>query len=681
MNRALFLHGAFSIAVILAAAPGMAIGAEKKKPPSPAGPVRLPVKQFRATASRTAKVHDPSHAFDGNMNTRWATGDTMQRGDWYALDLGRVVYVSRLVLTCPRHPHDYPAGYEVRVSPDGKHWSKPVVTGKGRLKETVIGIPGSVLARHLKITQTGTPSGDYWWGIAELQVYGRAGPSMEKRLEDTAGKEPDPAEGYRALFGDREKAVLATAGTEDDAQLAADLLRAIDTIPLRPRLQLLIYEKIYQLAKTAPAARDTAITAMKKLMADAPERQDDCAGNVLQLHELKYAAAPKTDRKEAGTALARALEAAGDSLAGAGKAGAAIKRYGKALALDEQYQAGGRQRLSKKIDSARNLAAVEDDLADLRTRLKETPGDTDARNALIRLTVTALDNPAAAQKLLTDETDPTLRQNVSLAAAPPADITGGRCLQLGRWYHRLARDQKLPFFKKRLLRRARGWFRRFKKDRAARDVKQLKAELSLAEIEEALIAMVAAELKAGGWIDLAPLLSAGRHAITGSWRVQGGTVACASRSASRGRSITMPARPTGNYRFAVSFRIPKEGIASISLPVGPDRRVVWSCAGKGKTGIGPIDGVEWHEKKNRTGHVVSPFKPGTVHAVEARVFSRAGTAGIEITIDGRRVIRWRGRLSSLPKGGRTIRPGFYRTGGVFIDPRIMATTGTIVPVR
>ncbi len=681
MNRGIFFHGAFSIAVTLAAAPGILIGAEKKKPPSSAGPVRLPVKQFRATASRTAEVHDPSHAFDGNTKTRWATGDTMQPGDWYALDLGRVVYVDRLILTCPRHTHDYPAAYEVRLSPDGKLWSKPAVTGKGRRKQTVITIPEPLPARHVKITQTGKPSGDYWWGIAELQVYGRAGPSMKQRLQDTAGNEPDPAEGYRALFGDREKAVSATPEKQDDAALAAELLRTIDTIPRRPRLQLLLYDKIYDLGKTAAPARDTAVTAMRKLMADAPERGGDCSEKLVHLHELQYAAAAGPARNKAAAALAAALEAAGDALAGAGKAGAAVKRYGKALALDEKGEAGGRNRLSKKIDFARNLAAVEDDLESLRKQVKETPGDTDVRNALIRLTITALDNPAAAQKLLTDETNPALRKNVPLAAVPAAEITGGRCLQLGRWYHGLAREEKLPFFKKRLLRRARGWFWRFKKNRTARDVKQLKADLSLAEIEAALNAMVAADLKAGGWIDLAPLLSVGRHAVAGTWRVHGGTVECAHKSASRERSIKMPARPTGNYRFAVSFRMPADGIASISLPVPPDRRVAWACSGNGTTGIGPIDGVQWHEKKNRTRRIVSPFKPGGIHEVEAQVFSRAGTAGVEIAIDGRRVIRWRGRLSAVPKGGKTIQPGFYRTGGTFLDPRIMATTGTIVPVR
>ena len=65
---------------------------------------------------------------------------------------------------------DFPRGYSVTVSLDGKTWSAPVAKGAGTQSLTEVFFAG-VKAKHIRITQTGQFR--LYWSIHDLQIYGK----------------------------------------------------------------------------------------------------------------------------------------------------------------------------------------------------------------------------------------------------------------------------------------------------------------------------------------------------------------------------------------------------------------------------------------------------------------------------------------------------------------------------
>jgi type 1 glutamine amidotransferase/HEAT repeat protein len=107
---------------------------------------------------------------DGKQKTRWSTGRGIKPGDWFMIDLGEELTVKKIVLDTQGSGNDYPRGYEVYISKDGRTWDKkPVLTGKGTSAVTEITFEPPVRAHSVKIVQT--DSEEYWhWSIHELTV-------------------------------------------------------------------------------------------------------------------------------------------------------------------------------------------------------------------------------------------------------------------------------------------------------------------------------------------------------------------------------------------------------------------------------------------------------------------------------------------------------------------------------
>ena len=111
-----------------------------------------------------------SAAFDGNPRSRYDTGASQVPGMWFQFDMLKPYTVSSLVLDTKGSNRDYPRGYTVQVSTDGKSWSEPIATGAGNDPVTDIVFP-PVKAQHIRINQTGSVNG-LFWSIHELEVYG-----------------------------------------------------------------------------------------------------------------------------------------------------------------------------------------------------------------------------------------------------------------------------------------------------------------------------------------------------------------------------------------------------------------------------------------------------------------------------------------------------------------------------
>jgi hypothetical protein len=132
-------------------------------------PVLVNRKDWKLTASHNAG--GCRAVVDGNPSSRWETGSSQVGGEWFQVELPKVSKVSEITLDTRGSDRDYPRGYEVTVSLDGKAWSKPLTKGAGTEPLTVIGLPLPE-AKFIRITQTGAVNG-LFWSIHELQIKGK----------------------------------------------------------------------------------------------------------------------------------------------------------------------------------------------------------------------------------------------------------------------------------------------------------------------------------------------------------------------------------------------------------------------------------------------------------------------------------------------------------------------------
>ena len=109
-------------------------------------------------------------AIDGNQRSRWSTNGSQNPGQWFQIEFPKVSKISEIMLDSRASRGDYPRGYEVTVSTDGKKWSKALVTGAGTAPVTTIGLPLAE-AKFVRITQTGRHG--LFWSIHDLQVKGK----------------------------------------------------------------------------------------------------------------------------------------------------------------------------------------------------------------------------------------------------------------------------------------------------------------------------------------------------------------------------------------------------------------------------------------------------------------------------------------------------------------------------
>ncbi len=124
-------------------------------------------KEWKLTASHGAD--GCSKVFDGDANSRYTTGVSQTPGMWFQIELPKETAINAVQLDSAKSPSDYPRGYKVELSADGRTWSQPVATGKGSTAVTDIAF-APAKAKFIRITQTGSVSG-LFWSIHELQVF------------------------------------------------------------------------------------------------------------------------------------------------------------------------------------------------------------------------------------------------------------------------------------------------------------------------------------------------------------------------------------------------------------------------------------------------------------------------------------------------------------------------------
>lgn len=127
---------------------------------------RLQRAAFTATASHRSE--EAGFAFDGDVATRWTTGEPQQPEQWFAIDLGSEVRVRGLTLDATGSDGDYPRRYEVYGASDPDRWGTALAKGEGDGPVTHIAFAAKKV-RHIRIVQKGTADGQFW-SIHELRL-------------------------------------------------------------------------------------------------------------------------------------------------------------------------------------------------------------------------------------------------------------------------------------------------------------------------------------------------------------------------------------------------------------------------------------------------------------------------------------------------------------------------------
>ena len=119
-----------------------------------------------ATGVKPTAADPPAKMLDGNLTTRWSSGEGQDDDMSLTVDLSRAQTFTEVSLDVGQSAGDYLRSYVVQVSDDGQTW-RSVARGPGRTAETVIALPETT-ARYVKISSA-TTSGS-WWSIAELNL-------------------------------------------------------------------------------------------------------------------------------------------------------------------------------------------------------------------------------------------------------------------------------------------------------------------------------------------------------------------------------------------------------------------------------------------------------------------------------------------------------------------------------
>ncbi len=124
-------------------------------------------KDWKLTASHNPK--DLSKAIDGNPETRWDTHTPQVPGMWLQIELPKAADITGLLLDTAKSKGDWPRGWKIELSQDGKVWDKPVLEGKSATNVTEFNFPQVAKAKFIRITDTGSVKG-LFWSIHELEV-------------------------------------------------------------------------------------------------------------------------------------------------------------------------------------------------------------------------------------------------------------------------------------------------------------------------------------------------------------------------------------------------------------------------------------------------------------------------------------------------------------------------------
>lgn len=297
----------------------------------------------------------------------------------------------------------------------------------------------------------------------------------------------DPQKTFDEVFGSAWTKAAATTATQDDEQLASELLTAVKTVDMPASLVHVIVQRMNTLSDKTPAALLPTIEAIDKLLLIEKDATKKRAAQTLALSLLEKAHA-KGNAETKDVAAAKLLQLwlplAEEHLA-AKQWDESLAIYTKALKVAREINAPQARTIPAQIDL---IAAEQRKLAEvdaLEKKIEANPKDGDARTKLIRIHLIDRDDPAAAVWFVGEGVDEKTKKLLPLAAKENSVTDGPTLAELGGWYLELS-DTAAAVAKPVMLKRSKSYYERFLAVHKENDLLKAKATLSLEQINRRL---------------------------------------------------------------------------------------------------------------------------------------------------------------------------------------------------
>ncbi len=108
-----------------------------------------------------------ANAIDDDASTRYSSGASQAPGQYITVDLGSREEVTKFVVDTGASTGDFPRGYAVQTSTNGRDW-KPAVTGVGSGEFATVSLSGARI-RYIRFTLT--EANGSWWSVADVRAY------------------------------------------------------------------------------------------------------------------------------------------------------------------------------------------------------------------------------------------------------------------------------------------------------------------------------------------------------------------------------------------------------------------------------------------------------------------------------------------------------------------------------
>ena len=286
---------------------------------------------------------------------------------------------------------------------------------------------------------------------------------------------------FEILFEPEVRKAKATTGYTDNLALATEFMKAAAGERDSYMIEVLCHNA-HELAHRTPKGYALSVEALETIKKHNPHRVGECDEKILAIRRKQYTAVRPTSRTQAAADLARALIDVADAKAAAGDHVEAVKLIRQAITASSSARLGSLAHLHAKLKRWLAVVQVTQQIRLCESKLRSNPKDERTRSRLARLHLVDKNDPAAAAKHLTPESDETLRTYVPLAAKKPADLAPVVCVELGEWYFRLSQTASAAA-KGAMLTRARDFLRSFVARTQTADATVIKARLQLARIE------------------------------------------------------------------------------------------------------------------------------------------------------------------------------------------------------
>jgi len=295
--------------------------------------------------------------------------------------------------------------------------------------------------------------------------------------EDTTAQTEAQAT-FKSLYGDEVARTKRTSAIADDIKLAGKLLEAAGTSRDQPELLKLICDNAYDLGRRSSAGYDVALEAMHVLSANAPKTKPHCLDKIVLIQQLRYTRARSADRAEAAGVLLEAMMDASDANANAGNIAAAKMQCLKASRLAVVAKLPQKDAIQAKYKQLVAMERTHKLVAGYEKRLKLDPSNLKSREALVKIYLVDMNDPASAAKWLNEDCDERQQTFIPMIAGDINVIPEATLMEIGDWYKALAAEAQLAH-KGGMLLRAKAFYQAYLAKHTKADIAKTKAILAL----------------------------------------------------------------------------------------------------------------------------------------------------------------------------------------------------------